>query len=48
MAKKKEPKKRADKYEEKVAVKGTFEGLLKVAVSDNKPKQSDKFEKGEK
>ncbi len=45
MAKKKEPKKRSDKYEEKVAVKGTFEDLLKVAVSDNKPKESGKEEK---
>jgi len=47
MAKKKEPKKRPDKYEEKVAVKGTFEDLLKVAVTD-KPKESDKSEKEDK
>lgn len=40
VAKKKETKKRADKYEEKVAVKGTFEQLLKVSVKDTKKKEN--------
>ena len=34
MSAQKTPKKRADKYEEKLAVKGTFEQLLGVALSN--------------
>ncbi|WP_170866225.1 hypothetical protein [Pontibacter flavimaris] len=47
MAKKKEPKKRPEKYEQKLHVKGTFEDLLKVSVSDkkDKPKDTGKEEK---
>lgn len=37
----KEKKKRAEKYEEKVAVKGTFEDMIKAAVADKK-KRADK------
>lgn len=48
MAKKKEPKKREGKYESKLHVKGTFEDLLKVSVSDSKHKEPDKSEKEEK
>jgi len=44
MAKKKEPKKRPDKYDEKLHVKGSFEDLIKIAVSD-KPNESDKSDK---
>lgn len=44
MAKKKEPRQRADKYEEKLHVSGTFEDLLKVAVRDDK---KDKPKEGE-
>ncbi len=35
MAKEKEPKKRAEKYDEKVKVKGTFEDMIAAAI---KPK----------
>ena len=36
---KKEPKKRAEKYETKVAVKGTFEDMIKASFAkDIKPK----------
>ncbi|MCF2496127.1 hypothetical protein [Dyadobacter chenhuakuii] len=38
MAKEKEPKKRADKYETKVAVKGTFEGMIAAAIKPQKSK----------
>lgn len=37
--KKKEPKKRAEKYETKVAVKGTFEDMIAAAL---KPKKKEK------
>lgn len=39
MEKKKEVKKRADKYEEKVAVKGTLEDLIRISVKDTKKKK---------
>ncbi|WP_161597075.1 hypothetical protein [Dyadobacter flavalbus] len=34
--KKKEPKKRADKYETKVSVKGTFEDMIAAALKPRK------------
>lgn len=39
MNKDKPKKKRAEKYEEKLAVKGTFEQLIKIAAKSKKPKQ---------
>jgi len=36
MADKKEPKERADKYETKVAVKGTFEDIIAAAFKPKK------------
>lgn len=42
--KKKETKPRAEKYESKLAVKGTFEELLKTAVTDT-PKEKVKSDK---
>lgn len=48
MAKKKEPKKRPNKYEEKLHVKGTLEDLIKVSVTESKPKASGKDEKEKK
>jgi hypothetical protein len=36
MAKEKEPKKRADKYETKVGVKGTFEDMIAAAIKPKK------------
>lgn len=41
MAKKKETKPRAEKYEEKVAVKGTFEDMIKASFK-GKPKDKNK------
>lgn len=38
MAKKKESKKRAEKYEPKLAIKGTFENAIKVIVKDPQKK----------
>lgn len=37
---KKTPKKRADKYEEKLVVKGSFSDLIKASVSNKKDKAS--------
>jgi hypothetical protein len=42
---KKQPKERASKYEEKVAVKGTFEDIIKAALS---PKKKDNKESDSK
>lgn len=36
MGEKKEPKKRAEKYEAKVAVKGTFEDIISAAIKPKK------------
>jgi len=44
MAKKKEPAKRPDKYEEKLKVKGSFLDIMKAAVKDadsKTPKQKE-------
>ena len=38
MAKKEKPKKRADQYEEKFAIIGTLDEVLKVSVSKDKKK----------
>lgn len=39
MDKKEKPKKpRADKYEEKLAIKGSFENVIKAIVKDTKKK----------
>lgn len=43
MAKEKEPKKRAEKYEEKVKVKGTFEDMIAASL---KPKKKNAENKG--
>ncbi|MES2417597.1 MAG: hypothetical protein V4541_05385 [Bacteroidota bacterium] len=40
MAKKKEVNPRADKYEEKAAVKGTFEDMIKASFAKDKPKKN--------
>jgi hypothetical protein len=39
MAKEKEPKKRAEKYETKVAVKGTFEDMIAAAIKPKKKEE---------
>ncbi len=39
MAKQKEPKKRAEKYEAKVAVKGMFEDMIKASFAKDKKKE---------
>ena len=41
-AAKKAPKKRADKYEEKVAIKGIFEEVIAVSVKPTKKKEDKK------
>ncbi|HRO48146.1 hypothetical protein [Agriterribacter sp.] len=41
-AAKKAPKKRADKYEEKVAIKGSFEEVIAVSVKPSKKKEKKK------
>lgn len=38
MGEKKEPKKRAEKYESKVAVKGTFEDMIAASLKPKKQK----------
>lgn len=43
MGEKKEPKKRAEQYEEKVAVKGTFEDMIAAAL---KPKKKEAKKEG--
>ncbi len=43
--KKKEPKKRPERYDTKLAVKGTFEQIIAAAfVNDKKPKETSKKE----
>lgn len=44
MGEKKEPKKRSEKYETKVAVKGTFEDMIAAAI---KPKKKEETKKDE-
>lgn len=39
---KKEPKKRAEKYDEKLKVKGTFEDVIKASFLKPKTKKEDK------
>lgn len=39
MGEKKEPKKRAEKYEAKVAVKGTFEDMIAASLKPKKKTQ---------
>jgi hypothetical protein len=41
-AAKKAPKKRADKYEERVAIKGAFEEVIGVSVKPAKKKEEKK------
>lgn len=38
----KPPKKRASKYEQKLAIGGTFADVIKVSVQANKPKEQPK------
>lgn len=44
MAKEKEPKKRAEKYETKVAVKGTFEDMIAAAIKPKTKKEEKRNE----
>jgi len=44
-AKKKPPKKRADKYDEKVKFDGTFEDMISISVKQSEKKSAPKKEK---
>jgi len=48
MESKKQPKKRAEKYEEKVSFNGTFTELLNIAIGDNSIKDKSKLKTSKK
>lgn len=48
MAKAKKTKKRADHYEDKLQINGSFEDVIKVSVSKPEKKEEEPVQKGEK